>query len=307
MSAVFILLSIVLLLALFICTANQLISKGFITLEKGFFIPKELRDLEVLASVVIFSCLYALGMAALYGASFGYKPQAFALVIIFTIALCTTALSANLIKRAISPKGLSTAVNYFLGFGGLIISWIGGTFASAYIEEQTNLSASEMPSAVLGLTLLYAPILWNVAASVCYLALYLIVSILIIKGDSKSRRERAKHSLKDWRNQLVLGSLSLGLAFSAMASLNVLNFSMVFKYLKDTERFILIFSGYPLNKHQCALNSAPEDRFAILSSGDIAVAKYIDETKTDYFKIKCETKYQEWNIQSAQPVKSEGR
>lgn len=282
-------------LAVLVTIRRHIENKGLIDSNNRFRIPKELQSFDIFAAAVIWLSLYTLIIAASYGLIFGQKPQAVAVALFLVIPIFTTTLSVNFLKQIIPEKRLSTIFNYSLAFGGILFAWIGGSLAAGYVSEKADLASSELPYAVIGLTILYTILLWNMVAAAGFFLLYVFTAYAIAKIDKQERESKVQPSLVAWKGKTVRYALFIGLAFSATGCLNIINFPIVFNYLKYAERYILNNTGYPLEKHWCAPNSLKQDRFTILSDGNLALAHFVSESETKYLVIECKRTVTKWN------------
>lgn len=248
-------------------------------------IAKPLRSLDFALALLVYGTSY-LGMLLT-----GYKYFAGDVYIQIPIAvltvnsIATIALSLIFYRAVSTYKKFSFPIKAFFTLATLWVTWMAGSFAGNYITETTGLSVTELPSAAVGLTLLYAPILWALVMSFAFLILYGFTGLLLIVSSTKPSKE--EQPFKFEKRFHIIMALMIGLGILATSSTEIIRQLTESKWLKDIQTQILIFSGYTLSKHSCAKSAKESDRFTILSSGEIAIAQNIDEGKFKYFVEDC--------------------
>ncbi|MDH0336808.1 hypothetical protein [Metapseudomonas otitidis] len=253
-----------------------------------FFTPngnldEQVKTSEAALSITIFSSIYFLFILTGYKALTGEISIALLILNITTLITSSIILSALVFKAFWIYQKASFLINTSITLLTLWITWFAGSIAIGYVSQTTNLSASEFPSAVAGLTLLYTPILWGLIMSLVSLPLYLIAGAIAVSKAGKKENDVAQSY-----STFVWTALFLGLAFSCSVSINAFSRLSSTTIFKDFQTWILVTSGYPLEDHKCIENKSPKDRFTILSTGEIGTA--IHDGKTyNYGKFKCQS------------------
>ncbi|HDQ4761138.1 TPA: hypothetical protein P9H26_005259 [Pseudomonas aeruginosa] len=254
-------------------------SLGFFTSDGK--LDERVKTSEAALSVAILSSIYFFFTLAGYKAVAGQASIALLITDVSLLIISSIALSALVFRAFWIYQKASFLINLVITILTLWITWFAGSIAIGYVSQTTNLSASEFPSAVGGLTLLYAPVLWGLIISLVSLPLYLISGAVVVSKSGKKEKGVA-HSY----SSLIWMSLLLGLAFSFTVSVSVFSRLSTTTIFKNFETWILVTSGYPLSKHTCVEKKSPEDSFVILSTGEIGTAIYDGKSYT-YGKVKC--------------------
>ncbi|WP_324710617.1 hypothetical protein [Pseudomonas citronellolis] len=254
-------------------------SLGFFTSDGKLDV--RVKTSEAALSVTILCSIYFFFALAGYKAVAGQASIALLITDVSLLIISSIALSALVFRAFWIYQKASFLINLVITILTLWITWFAGSIAIGYVSQTTNLSASEFPSAVGGLTLLYAPVLWGLIMSLVSLPLYLISGAVIVSKSGKKEKGVA-HSY----SSLIWMSLFFGLAFSFTVSVNVFSRLSTTTLFKNFETWILVTSGYPLSKHTCVEKKSPEDSFVILSTGEIGTAIYDGKSYT-YGKVKC--------------------
>jgi len=267
--------------AVFGYVARSIEKNGLLT-DTGKF-DERLKTKEVALSIATLISLY------IFFALTGYKhlsnstPIEIIIPTISAIILFSVSLSIVVFKALWIYKRFSLAINASLTIATLWITWYSGSIAIGFVSETTNLSASEMPSAVTGLTLLYTIVLWGLLISFACLFLYTIAGVFFVASSAK-KNDKVEKKIK----LLTYTALFTGLAITSIISLDIVGNLSRAHWFKDIEMVILTTSGYPLTSHKCFKKNSPEDRFVILSSGKIGVASY-KEGKYEFSEAECQS------------------
>ncbi|MBD9513314.1 hypothetical protein [Pseudomonas sp. PDM22] len=254
-------------------------SNGFITPDGK--LDQRVKTKEVFLSAGIIASLYCLFLLTGYGRLAGIIPPSLIIANIATLIVSSISLSALVFRAFWIYQKASFLINVAITIITLWITWYAGSLAINYVSKNTQLSASEFPSAVGGLTLLYAPVLWSLLASLVSLPLYVISGAVVVFQSNKKEA-----GVEQSKSSLTWISLFLGLAFSFTISVEVLARLSTTTPFKNLETWILVTSGYPLSEHKCTTKKSPKDSFVILSTGEIGTAIY-DGRSYSYGKVKC--------------------
>lgn len=289
MSTIYILFMIFFTTPALAATAFRIAAANSYIHENGELnLSSEVNKSHLFLSIVIIICLYLI--LTLLGYNFLDNTSdvtittfPFAILTIASIALFISVFRAlQFYKRAELFFNIATA------YITLWVTWYAGSLAGQLVSESTGISASEFPSAVLGFTLLLAPVLWAVVAALVFLACYLITGLAIMGTPAlKDLPQDSIHRKNLKFKYFIFLSLLLGLAFTPSITLKLAETALKSEWTESRLSEILIFSGYPLKKHKCVTGKSDNDRFSILTSQKIAVAEYISEYEYKFFTVEC--------------------
>ncbi|WP_447746044.1 hypothetical protein [Pseudomonas nicosulfuronedens] len=283
MQALFFIVVIFLITPLLLgCIAQLSELRGYIANGK---LSRELRTIEFGLVITIHTTFYLALIATAYKYIFNNVHIAIPVTILLTNAVATITLSAIHFKIKWIYKNYSFFINSTITIFVLYSTWQAGSYAGGYITEKTNLSMTEFPAAVAGITLLYGLIFWALAISTGFISLYCITTLLLLITSTKPVIEKGLKKPLDFEKRFhIIISLSCGLGLIATLSLEAIPNIVKSEWMKQKETEILVESGYPLESLDCIKSSSAQDRLMILSSGEIAVAKFISPGKYEFKK-----------------------
>lgn len=102
------------------------------------------------------------------------KPSISFYLFIF-IPLATTFLGITTFKALETYEKYSIPFNILIAYVALHMSWEAGVHAESYISATTGISATETPSAIAGLAVLYLPVLWGLGMAWVFLGIYSLI------------------------------------------------------------------------------------------------------------------------------------
>ncbi|HCL3942979.1 hypothetical protein [Pseudomonas aeruginosa] len=277
--------------AILAVASNKAESLRLIEKNKLFKLSENAKSTKNLLSLTIWLSLYIAVLATGYKFFTGAPYRGVALTAFTITTISSVTLSFVYFKGFTIYKNISFLANITLAYITLWVTWYCGTIASEYISRKTGLSATEMPSGVAGLTLLYTPVLWGVIMVYAFLILYIIAGIVFTLKNPPKKIKNLTPSEKLNHSQSVFISLSLfcGLAFCTTFVASIVIETPRSELFKKIEMNILYTSGYPLTTNTCSPEAPkePNRRYAILTSGKLAIAEKKTETKYLYSVTDC--------------------
>lgn len=233
----------------------------------------------------------------------GYKkfvdpiPLPIAALIAASIALPTILLTYAQWKSSAIYQSHKGLFGIALAYLTLWIFNLSQQIADSYVSQSAQISPTELPTAVNGLTLLYAPIWWGLALGGALLAPYgwaLAKVVLRIKAVADGQSTEADSKTEE-RHIILNIAHAAGLACTTIIILEAIPKISQTATVAKYEKKIFISAGFPLESTDCIQNTKKEDRFSILSSGEILMATAEIDKKSgrvdyDISKKICELK-----------------
>lgn len=248
-------------------------------------------------ALAILAGIYLMVLAVGYKKLVDPIPLPIAAIIAATIAAPTILLTYVQWKSSAIYQSHKGLFGIALAYLTLWIFYLSQKIADSYVSQSAKISPTELPTAVNGLTLLYTPIWWGIALGGALLVPYVwALAKVVLPIKAAVRGQSTENDSKTEERHIILNiAHAAGLACTTVIILEAIpkisQTGIVAKYEKD----IFISAGFPLESTDCVQNTKKEDRFSILSSGEILMATAEIDKKSgridyDISKKSCEPK-----------------
>lgn len=243
--------------------------------------------------------IYLMLLAVGYKRTMGTLPFTPIAIIAAIIATPTMLLTYSQWKSSNIYVNHKSIFGIALAYLTLWIFNLSQKIADTYVSQNANISPTELPTAINGLALLYAPIWWGIALSVALLVPYtwaLAKVVLPARATTRNESTEEQSERKEKIRQVFLNiAHAVGLALTTFIILEAIPIISRTSLITELEMKIFVSSGFPLKSTDCFKSTSTEDRFSILSSGEILVAKSTTDSKSgkisyDISKESCKEK-----------------